>query len=40
MAKKRVMVAAENIDASAVKYDREEIKGLSHSYSLKFGSEF
>ncbi|KAL6218390.1 hypothetical protein ACLB2K_011604 [Fragaria x ananassa] len=26
MAKKRVMVAAENIDASAVKYDREEIK--------------
>lgn len=27
MAKKRVMVAVENIDLSAVKYEQEEIKG-------------
>lgn len=27
MAKKRVMVAAQNIDLSAVQYEQEEIKG-------------
>ena len=35
MAKKRLMVPAEDVDVSAVKYEREEIKGLS-LHSLKF----